>query len=132
MVEGLSMKRGRHNPPQFLGRKIFLHGFRVYRFISAKRISGDDAIRYGFAHDSLQLDGQVDDGSGCEIALCPQVQVVFVDEGTVQCGKRYVRQPVLPMQESFDMVVGITVRPQAAFRAADSYAFFKITDELPE
>lgn len=83
MVKSLSVKRCGHNPMQFLGGEIFLHGLWVRRFVSRERIGGNDAVRDGFTDNGLQLDGKVDDGSGSEVAFCPQVQVVFVYEGTV-------------------------------------------------
>ena len=58
---------------------------------SLYRISGNDTVSYSFTHDGFQLDGQVDDGSGSEIAFGTKVQVVFVDEGAVQCRERNIR-----------------------------------------
>ena len=83
MIKSLSVKRCGHNPLQFLGGEIFLHGLWVRRFVSRKRIGGNNAVRDGFTDNGLQLDSQVDNGSGSEVAFCPQVQVVFVYEGTV-------------------------------------------------
>ncbi len=66
------------------------------------------------------------------MALCPQIQVVFVDERTVQCGKRDIRQFVSHLQEPFDMVVGIAIGSQASCCAVYSHTLFKVADEPSE
>ena len=66
------------------------------------------------------------------MALCPQIQVVFVDERTVQCGKRDIRQFVSHLQEPSDMVVGIAIGPQASCCAVYSHTLFKVADESSE
>lgn len=71
MVEGLPVKRGGHYPLQFLCREISPYGFRSYRFISGKRVGGDDTVRDSLTDDGSQPDGQVDDGPGSETALRP-------------------------------------------------------------
>ena len=66
------------------------------------------------------------------MAFCPQVQVVFVDERTVQCGKGDIRQFVSHLQKPFNMVVGIAIGPQASCRAVYPYTLFKGADESSE
>ena len=90
MVEGLPVKRGGHNPLQLLGSEIFLPGFWTHRLVSCKRIGGNDAVCNGFSDNGLQLHGQVDDGSGSKAPFRSKIQIVLVDERTVQCGKRNV------------------------------------------
>ena len=53
MIKSLPVKRGGHNPLQFLGCKIFLLIFRTYRFISCKWVGGNDTVRNGFTDNGL-------------------------------------------------------------------------------
>ena len=126
------MKRSGHKPLQLFVGKILLHRFRTNRLVTHEWISGNDTVSYSFTHDGFQLDGQVDDGSGSEIAFCTKVQVVFVDEGAVQCRERNIRQPVFFLQKLLNVPIGIAVCLQTFGCAVDSNPLFKIVDELPE
>ncbi len=132
MIECLPVKRCSHNLFQFFSSEIFLYSLWTYRFVSCKRIIGNDSVCYGFAYNCLQLDGQVDDCSGSKVTLCPKIQIVFVDEETVQCRERYVRQLILCFQKLRQMVIRVFICPQTFFRTIYAYTFLKITDKLSE
>ena len=63
------MERSGHKPLQLFIGKILLHRFRTNRLVTHERINGNDTVSDSLTHDGFQLDGQVDDGSGSEIAF---------------------------------------------------------------
>ena len=132
MIEGLPVKRGGHNPVQLFCREIFLHVLRAHRLVAHERAGGNNTVSNGLSDNGFQLDGQVDDCSGSEVPFRPEIQIILVNERTVQRRKRNIGELVLRLQESFDMVVGIAIGSQASYRTVYPHTFFKVADEPPE
>ena len=88
MIEGLPVKRGGHNPVQLFCREIFLHVLRAHRLVAHERAGGNNTVSNGLSDNGFQLDGQVDDCSGSEVTFRPEIQIILVNERTVQRRKR--------------------------------------------
>ena len=132
MIEGLPVKRGGHNPVQLFCREIFLHVLRAHRLVAHERAGGNNTVSNGLSDNGFQLDGQVDDCSGSEVTFRPEIQIILVNERTVQRRKRNIGELVLRLQESFDMAIGIAIGSQASYRTVYPHTLFKVADEPPE
>ena len=126
------MKRCTHNPVQFLVREIFLLRFRMLRFIAEEGVGGDDAVGDGFADHGLQPYCEVNHGSRSQMAFGTEMQVIFFNEGKVQCRERNIRYLVLGPDEPLHMVVSVPVSSESFGRAVYPDPFLKVTYELRE
>ena len=95
MVQGRIVKRCGHDPVQFLVREVLLFRFRMHGFVTEERVGGDDAVSDGFTYHGLQPDREIDDSTRSQTAFGTQMQVIFLNEGKVQCRERDIRYLVL-------------------------------------
>lgn len=57
--------------------------FGPFRLVSPERIGGKDTVGDGFSYDRPEVGGQLLYGAETETAVCSQMKVEAVDEGTV-------------------------------------------------